>query len=226
MSVMHQKCPRRVAERRTATKYHLPEDDGYHPRSQPPLLLAGHRPGPPTSRRAGRRPSLTLQSGSPGLGQGTPRRVSRPGRRTSSLYEDCGVKDFDVWLFYALPPERQASHFPWNRNVVHVDFGPSAHGRQEYTSDEWANPGYNVAQWDTFTGRRVDLLARAILSHAEGPRAAVRDWLRRGLRHRPQRGKGRPSAWWLAQKPVIDLAATKLGETWWDPRSTDLPAAD
>lgn len=148
------------------------------------------------------------------------------GAARHRLYEDCGVKDFDVWLFYALPPERQASHFPWNRNVVHVDFGPSAHGRQEYTSDEWANPGYNVAQWDTFTGRRVDLLARAIPPHVEGPRAAVRDWLRRGLRHRPQRGKGRPSAWWLAQKPVIDLAATKLGETWWDPRSTDLPAAD
>lgn len=39
-----------------------------------------------------------------------------------------GVKDLDICLFYALPAGRSALH-PWNRHVLHVDFGPSHHGR-------------------------------------------------------------------------------------------------
>ena len=131
------------------------------------------------------------------------------------VYRDRGVKDFDVWLFYALPSGRNAGHFPWNRNTVHVDFGPSAHGRQEYSAEEWANPAFNVARWDKFTGRRVDLLARAIPQNPGGPRAAVRAWLQRGLRHRARPDESRPSAWWLAQQPVIALARASLGERWW-----------
>lgn len=55
-----------------------------------------------------------------------------------------GIKDFDVWTFYAKHPERA---FPWRR-VGRRDFGPSKFGK---------NPD-DVG----YVGRRVDLLARSL----------------------------------------------------------------
>jgi hypothetical protein len=56
-----------------------------------------------------------------------------------------GVKDFDVWTFFAAHPARK---FPSRRPVMRADFGPSRFGRHP------ADVGY--------TGRRVDFLMRAI----------------------------------------------------------------
>lgn len=112
-----------------------------------------------------------------------------------------GVKDFDVWLFYAMPPGRNGGQFPWNRNTAQVDFGASAHGRPEHTDEERANSAYDVATWERYAGRRVDLLARALPALTGGPGAAVRTWLTKGARFRPKEDGRAPSAWWLAQAP-------------------------
>ncbi|MBW3613923.1 MAG: hypothetical protein KY439_01250 [Actinobacteria bacterium] len=121
------------------------------------------------------------------------------------------MKDLDVWLFYELPGGRSAAHFPWNRHVLHVDFGPSHHGRQLYTDDERSDPKLDVAWWECFEGRRVDLMARAIRSHLDGPHAALRAWLQGGARSRPQSS----SAWWLTQAPVVGLDGAPLGRQLW-----------
>jgi hypothetical protein len=128
-----------------------------------------------------------------------------------------GVKDFDVWLFYSLPVGRNGGRFPWNRYVAHVDFGPSAHGRPEHTEEERANPAYDVAGWERFAGRRVDLMVRAIPPHADGPVAAVRAWVARGAKVRPSPDGGAPSAWWLAQAPILTLSKDRFGSVIWDP---------
>ena len=41
-----------------------------------------------------------------------------------------GVKDLDVWSFFALPVEE--TRFPEDQRKKHVDFGPSDLGRQRY----------------------------------------------------------------------------------------------
>lgn len=60
-----------------------------------------------------------------------------------------GVKDFDVWSFFAaLPAER----FPADRRIVHVDFGASKFGRWDGERERFRY----------YQGRRVDLLMRAL----------------------------------------------------------------
>ena len=75
-----------------------------------------------------------------------------------------GIKDLDVWTFYADDPERP---FPprWRTTA---DFGPSRFGR--YSHDP-----------ATFAGRRVDLIGRS-LPDAPGtdPVASLRRYLRSG----------------------------------------------
>lgn len=61
------------------------------------------------------------------------------GARPSS-HHDRGVKDLDVYLFYATPASRSASHFPWNLPKWHEDFGTSVHDRNLYTDAERAKP--------------------------------------------------------------------------------------
>jgi hypothetical protein len=122
-----------------------------------------------------------------------------------------GVKDLDVWLFYALPAGRNPAHFPWNRLILHVDFGPSHHGHQLYTDEERADPKLDVTVWERFEGRRVDLIARAIRPHVDGPHAAIWDWLEAGARGRPRSS----SAWWLAQAAVVDLGRPARGHQVW-----------
>jgi hypothetical protein len=93
-----------------------------------------------------------------------------------------GVKDFDVWTFFsAVPGER----FPADRRNVHVDLGPSRFGRYDNEPPRFAH----------YTGRRVDLLMRA-LSVGDGvdPADALRSYLRRGAT---------TSAVMLARKGVV-----------------------
>ncbi len=60
-----------------------------------------------------------------------------------------GVKDFDVWSFFAaIPGER----FPADKRNRHLDFGPSKFRR-------WSN---ELERFRHFTGRRVDLLMRGL----------------------------------------------------------------
>lgn len=101
-----------------------------------------------------------------------------------------GVKDFDVFSFFAADEEQE---FPPRRRTRH-DFGPSEFGR---------NPddmGY--------TGRRVDLMGRSI-AHVTG--ASVVDSLRQYLRT-----TSTSTAWHLAQKAVVMIDPVELrGDVIW-----------
>jgi hypothetical protein len=120
-----------------------------------------------------------------------------------------GVKDLDVWSFYSLIP---GSKWPADRRNTHTDFGESSLGRQTYDAaqapDERTRRAYET--WSGYTGRRVDLLMRALPVGLDAdPAAAVRAWLRAGRR------KG-GSAWYLAQKAVVLIdPPTRCGEVIW-----------
>jgi hypothetical protein len=76
-----------------------------------------------------------------------------------------GVKDFDVWSFFAAIPGQK---FPAHRRNIHVDFGPSEFGR-------WPREPHRFRH---FEGRRVDLFLRGIDSPVRGdPVAALQSWL-------------------------------------------------
>lgn len=60
-----------------------------------------------------------------------------------------GVKDLDVWSFFAAIA---GMRFPADKRNTHVDFGPSKFGREPSPPGRWAN----------YQGRRVDLLMRAL----------------------------------------------------------------
>ena len=124
---------------------------------------------------------------------------------------DRGIKDLDVYLFYALGPGASAGKFPFNRGTIQRDFGSSHHGQELYTDEDRLDPGLarRIPKWEQFVGRRVDLLARAIPPHSEGARAAVVDWLRTG---QDKRGS---TPWHLAQTPVVALRPG-LGDVWWE----------
>lgn len=96
-----------------------------------------------------------------------------------------GVKDFDVWSFFAQHLERP---FPYRRNVPH-DFGPSKFGR--YPRDP-----------PRFVGRRVDMLGRSLpVGLDTDPVLAVRAYLRAGRTE---------TARLLAQKAVVMLWPERL----------------
>jgi hypothetical protein len=72
-----------------------------------------------------------------------------------------GVKDFDVWSFYA---ERDDGPFPYRWRGT-ADYGPSKFGR--YPDDP-----------PSFTGRRVDLLGRSLDVPLDAePATVLRDYL-------------------------------------------------
>jgi hypothetical protein len=77
-----------------------------------------------------------------------------------------GIKDFDVWSFFAAIPGQR---FPADRRMTHVDFGPSRFGR-------WID---EPARFRHYQGRRVDLLMRALLvdPHSD-PVEALRRYVR------------------------------------------------
>ncbi len=101
-----------------------------------------------------------------------------------------GVKDLDVWTFYARHPEGE---FPPRWRVM-VDFGPSPLGRHP------DDAGY--------LGRHVDLIGRSIDAMPSGdPVRAVRTYLHAG---------GTESARLLAGKAVVALDPPELrGTTVW-----------
>jgi hypothetical protein len=89
-----------------------------------------------------------------------------------------GVKDFDVWTFFAAHPARP---FPSRRRKV-LDFGPSKFGR---------SPGAPAR----FTGRRVDMLGRSLPEPPDAdPIEAIRHYLR---------ARRTPTAKLLGEKAVV-----------------------
>ncbi len=104
-----------------------------------------------------------------------------------------GVKDFDVWTFYAARPDHPP--FPWRRRAARV-FGDPGFGRAP------DRPG--------FVGRRVDLLARSIEAGSEtGPAEILRAYLSAGRT---------ASARALARKAVVLLEPSDLlGTVAWPP---------
>lgn len=105
-----------------------------------------------------------------------------------------GVKDFDVYTFYA---EHPTGPFPY-RWLTNLDFGPSRFGR--YPGDP-----------DRFRGRRVDLIGRSLaVSPDADPVEAVRQYLAAGRTE---------TARHLASKAVVLLEPEGLrGEIIWPPR--------
>lgn len=88
-----------------------------------------------------------------------------------------GVKDLDVWCFYAESPERS---FPYRRRAK-CDFGDPKFG---------TTPG-----WPHFTGRRVDIIGRSIPgAKPQDPVGSLRKYLEAGKTE---------SARLLAQKAVV-----------------------
>jgi hypothetical protein len=98
-----------------------------------------------------------------------------------------GVKDFDVYEFYADVP---GVTIPYRAHWCY-DFGPSKFGRQEKTT---LHPEYE--------GRRVDVFVRALpVGPGADPIEAVRDYLHRA---------GTKTARLLAQKGVVILEPDEL----------------
>ncbi|MFI5953746.1 hypothetical protein [Cryptosporangium sp. NPDC051539] len=102
-----------------------------------------------------------------------------------------GVKDFDVWSFYA---EHGSWPFParWRGTQ---DFGPSKFGR-------WSGDPL------TYSGRRVDLLGRSLpFQLGSDPAVALRSYLA---------GRRTVSAKALAAKAVVLIdPADRVGEVVW-----------
>lgn len=108
-----------------------------------------------------------------------------------------GVKDFDVWTFYAARPGHPA--YPWRRRASR-DFGDPRFGRSP------DKPG--------LVGRHVDLLERSIEVGAEtDPAAILRGYLSEG-----RTGSARA----LARKAAVLLEPSdRLGTVVWPPGRED-----
>ena len=106
-----------------------------------------------------------------------------------------GVKDFDVYVFFAELPGIKGPH---NRSARKRDFGVSKFGR--YSGDD-----------ALFSGRRIDIFWRTIpTEHRLDPAVAIPAYLRSG--------KPRSTPWHLSQKAVILLRPkSRLGEVVWQP---------
>lgn len=122
-----------------------------------------------------------------------------------------GVKDLDVFSFFALP--RGYSRFPADVRQTHADFGRSELGRAVY-DPSWATSAKRLREferWSQYEGRRVDLLMRGLpIRLGDEPAEAIQAWLRSGRR------KSDGSPWHLAQRPVILIEPlARLGEVIW-----------
>ncbi|HVB41191.1 MAG TPA: hypothetical protein VNF47_00625 [Streptosporangiaceae bacterium] len=107
-----------------------------------------------------------------------------------------GVKDLDVWSFYAEIPGGRP--FPYRRHG-NADFGRSKFGR---------HPGDDPGK---YTGRRIDLMGRSVPEPVgTDPSDAIVRWLEAGRTE---------SARWLAKKAVILIwPASRIGHVVWDGR--------
>lgn len=116
-----------------------------------------------------------------------------------------GVKDLDVWTFYAAIP---GSRFPGDQRETHADFGPSALGRQDYDLSAARDHRERARwqRWSAYSGRRVDFLMRALPVQVDAQTrsvvAALQQWLAHGAKSTATR---KPSAWHLAQKAMVLL---------------------
>ena len=127
-----------------------------------------------------------------------------------------GVRDLDVWTFYR---QIDGQSFPAAKRETHADFGPSELGRQQYDFGA-AGSAHRLAEyrrWDTFEGRRVDFLMRALpVPAGAGTEAAIsvlQDWLAEGA---AITSAMKPTPWWLAQKAVVMIApASHRGQVVW-----------
>lgn len=125
-----------------------------------------------------------------------------------------GVKDLDVWTFYAAIPGKR---WPYAKRHVHVDFGPSELGRPLYSLAD-ARTDHERNQWHrwatTHTGRRVDLFMRSLEvspdAEPEHVTVALRNWLHRGARRQASK-----SAWHLARKAMVLLDPAARGQQVW-----------
>ena len=104
-----------------------------------------------------------------------------------------GIKDFDVWTFFARSPQRPFPDMALFRRRATADFGPSRFGRTPHATER-------------FEGRRVDLLSRSLdVGPRADPVAAVRAWLEAG---------GSESARKLAEQAVV-LIEPSPGKVIW-----------
>jgi len=125
-----------------------------------------------------------------------------------------GVKDLDVWTFYAARPGAQ---FPAAKRETHADFGRANLGRQMYTPADVDALGPRVHAWQGYSGRRVDFLMRALPVPPDCPpdvaADAIVNWLTAGAR---SRSATPPSNWHLSRKAVVGLWPAPLaGRTLW-----------
>jgi hypothetical protein len=122
-----------------------------------------------------------------------------------------GVKDLDVWSFFALPPEHD--RFVADRRETQADFGPSELGRQRYDLDAARNERERnrYRRWQLYEGRRVDLMLRGLQCPLDAdPAIEIREWL--------VRGKPGSSPWWLSKKAVVLIdPPERRGEVAWPP---------
>jgi len=127
-----------------------------------------------------------------------------------------GVKDLDVWTFYAAIP---GMRFPADRRETHADFGPSSLGRQTYdfTAARNARERALWRRWSAYEGRRVDFMMRALQVDVDGPLSAVlqavQGWVAKGSRIT---ASSIPSAWYLSKKAgVLLYPESRRGEVLW-----------
>lgn len=131
-----------------------------------------------------------------------------------------GVKDLDVWTFYAAIPGRPLRTGRYERCL---DFGPSSLGRNRYPAPHAGE----TRRWNQFAGRRVDLLARDLRvdvdASVDDVVAALRSWLTAGAakpcKHLQPDGRS-PSPHWLAHKAMVWIGTPetrrRAGKKIWD----------
>ena len=112
-----------------------------------------------------------------------------------------GVKDFDVWSFYLEPVQSELKRMNWNRRLKSVESELPEFG---------AHPDDLKSGFRT---RRVDLLARSLLSrvierHGNDATVSLQAYL--------GDGPARTSPWYLAKKAVVGLWPDEvLGKVLW-----------
>jgi hypothetical protein len=132
-----------------------------------------------------------------------------------------GVKDLDVWTFYAAIPGKR---FPADKRVKRTDFGPSSLGRQAYDMHAARSERERAVwqRWSAYRGRRVDFCIRTLPVEVDAPIDSVisvlQEWLARGAQSTAAR---KPSAWHLEKKAVVFLYPdSHRGYVAWNPTGT------
>ena len=143
------------------------------------------------------------------------------GAARHRVHGDRGIKDIDVYLLYPLPAGRRANAFPYARGTTQRDFGPSEHGQELYIGPDYDKPSAakRIPKWERFEGRRVDLLARVVPPHPDGPAGAVQAWISGNA------DKQRSTPWHLARCPIVALWPD-LGDLRWKGPADDVAGVE